>query len=55
MYKGGGMVYAKFDASVPCITDEVIFDELNPSTMTWYVSISTDKRFLLFAKDGAIM
>ena len=55
MYKGGVMVYAKFDASVPSITDEVIFDELNPYTMAWYVSISTDNRFLLFAKDGAIM
>lgn len=55
MYKGGVMVYASFDASVPAITDEVIFDELNPSTMAWYVSISTDNRFLLFAKDGAIM
>ena len=55
MYKGGVMVYAKFDASVPAITDEVIFDELNPSTMAWYVSISTDNKFLLFAKDGAIM
>lgn len=55
MYKGGVMVYARFDASVPSITDEVIVDELNPSTMAWYVSISTDNRFLLFAKDGAIM
>ena len=55
MYKGGVMVYARFDASVPAITDEVIFDELNPSTMAWYVSISTDNKFLLFAKDGAIM
>lgn len=55
MYKGGVMVYAKFDASVPSITDEVIFDDLDPSTMAWYVSISTDNRFLLFAKDGAIM
>jgi hypothetical protein len=55
MYKGGVMVYARFDASAASITDEVIFDELNPSTMAWYVSISTDNRFLLFAKDGAIM
>ncbi|TWU38546.1 hypothetical protein Poly41_30230 [Novipirellula artificiosorum] len=55
MYKGGVMVYAKFDASVPSITDEVVFDELDPSTQAWYVSISTDNRFLLFAKDGAIM
>jgi hypothetical protein len=55
MYKGGVMVYARFDASVPSITDEVIFDELDPTTMAWYVSISTDNRFLLFAKDGAIM
>jgi Tol biopolymer transport system component len=55
MYKGGVMVYAKFDASVPSITDEVIFDKLDPSTMAWYVSISTDNKFLLFAKDGAIM
>ncbi|HWA99670.1 MAG TPA: carboxypeptidase-like regulatory domain-containing protein [Pirellulales bacterium] len=55
MYKGGVMVYAKFDASVPSITDEVVFDELDPSTMAWYVSISTDNRLLLFAKDGAIM
>lgn len=55
MYRGGVMVYAKFDASVPSITDEVIFDELDPSTMAWYVSISTDNKFLLFAKDGAIM
>jgi hypothetical protein len=55
MYKGGVMVYAKFDASIPAITDEVIFDKLDPSTMAWYVSISTDNKFLLFAKDGAIM
>ncbi|MCA9030118.1 MAG: carboxypeptidase regulatory-like domain-containing protein [Planctomycetaceae bacterium] len=55
MYKGGVMVYAKFDASIPAISDEVIFDELDPSTMAWYVSISTDNKFLLFAKDGAIM
>ena len=55
MYKGGVMVYATFDASVPAITDEVILDELNPSTMARYVSISTDNKFLLFAKDGAIM
>lgn len=55
MYKGGVMVYAKFDASVPSITNEVIFDDLKPSRMAWYVSISTDNRFLLFAKDGAIM
>ncbi|WP_146457549.1 hypothetical protein [Rubripirellula tenax] len=55
MYKGGVMVYAKFDASAPSITNEVIFDELDPSTMAWYVSISTDNKFLLFAKDGAIM
>ena len=54
-YKGGVMVYAKFDASVPSITNEVIFDELDPTTKAWYVSISTDNRFLLFAKDGAIM
>lgn len=55
MYKGGVMVYAKFDASMPSITNEVIFDKLDPSTMAWYVSISTDNKFLLFAKDGAIM
>ena len=55
LYKGGVMVYAKFDASVPSITNEVIFDELDPSTMAWYVSISTDNKHLLFAKDGAIM
>jgi hypothetical protein len=55
MYKGGVMVYARFDASVPSITDEVVFDDLEPSTTAWYVSISTDNRFLLFAKDGAIM
>jgi len=55
MYKGGVMVYAKFDASVPAITDEVIFNDWDPSTTAWYVSISTDHRFLLFAKDGAIM
>ena len=55
MYKGGVMVYAVFDASEPSITNEVIFDELDPSTQAWYVSISTDNRFLLFAKDGAIM
>jgi hypothetical protein len=55
MYKGGVMVYAKFDPSVPSITNEVIFDALDPSTMAWYVSISTDNKFLLFAKDGAVM
>ncbi len=49
------MVYAKFDMSVPSIIDEVIFDELDPSTMAWLVSISTDHKFLLFDKDGAIM
>jgi hypothetical protein len=53
MYKGGVMVYVKVDASVPSIGNEVIFDELDPSTMAWYVSISTDNKFLLFAKDGA--
>lgn len=55
MYKGGVMVYAAFDSSVPSITNEVIFDKLDPATMAWYVSISTDNRFLLFAKDGAVM
>jgi len=35
-YNGGVMVYAKFDASVPSITNEVIFDELDPSTKAWY-------------------
>ena len=55
MYKGGVMVFAKFDASIPAITDEVIFDDLDPTSQAWYVSISTDNRFLLFAKDGAIM
>lgn len=55
MYRGGVMVYARFDASKPAITDEVIFDSLDPSTMAWYVSISDDNRFLLFAKDGAIL
>lgn len=55
MYRGGVMVYAKFDASVPSITNEVIFDNLDPSTMAWYVSISTDNKFLLFAKGGAIL
>ncbi len=55
MYKGGVMVYADFDASVPSITNEVIFDKLDPSTQAWYVSISTDNKFLLFAKNGAIM
>lgn len=54
-YKGGIMVYAKFDASVPAITNEVIFDKLDPRTQAWYVSISTDNRYLLFAKDGRIM
>lgn len=29
--------------------------EVDPSTMAWYVSISTDREFLLFAKDEAIM
>jgi hypothetical protein len=37
------------------MTDEVIFDDLDPTSQAWYVSISTDNRFLLFAKDGAIM
>lgn len=54
-YRGGQMVYAHFDASVPAITNEVVFDELNPSTHAWYVSISVDNKHLLFAKDGKIM
>jgi hypothetical protein len=54
-YRGGQMVYADFDASVPAIANEVVFDELNPSTQAWYVSISVDKKYLLFAKDGKIM
>ena len=44
MYKGGVMVYAEFDASVPAITNEIVFDQLDPTTMAWYVSISTDKQ-----------
>lgn len=55
MYRGGVMVYADFDASIPAITHEVIFDALDPSTQAWYVSISTDNKYLLFAKDGAIL
>ena len=48
-------LFTMTDAAVPSIADAAIFDQLDPSTMAWYVSISTDNRFLLFAKDGAIM
>ena len=53
--RGGVMVIADFDASIPAITNERIVDALDPDTMAWYISISRDNSHVLFAKDGDII
>jgi Tol biopolymer transport system component len=54
-YLGSEIVYAKFDASVPAITNEVVFVPKDKSKLSWYVSISPDNKFLIYAQDGKIM
>ena len=44
-----------FDASVPSITNEVAFVPKNESKFSWYVSISPDNKYLIYAEDGKIM
>jgi hypothetical protein len=54
-YLGSEIVYADFDASVPSITNEFTFVPLDASKYSWYVSISPDNEFLIYAEDGKIM
>ncbi len=54
-YLGSEIVYAKFDASAPAITDEVVFSPKDESKFSWYVSIAPDNTYLIFAENGTIM
>ncbi len=54
-YLGAEIVYADFDASIPAITNEVAFSPKDGSKFSWYVSISPDNRYLIFAEDGKMM
>ncbi len=54
-YRGSQIVLADFDASVPAIANEVVVSPLDPSKFTWYVSISPDNQYLLYAQNGRIM
>jgi hypothetical protein len=54
-YRHAEIVYADFDASLPAITNEVVAVPMDPSTFAWYVSISADNKYLLYAEDGKIM
>lgn len=54
-YRPAEIVYADFDASIPAITNEVVFVPKGASKFSWYVSISPDNQLLLYAEDGAIM
>lgn len=54
-YTGAEIIYADFDASVPAICNEVAFSPLDPSKFSWYVSISPDNRYLIFAENGVMM
>lgn len=54
-YRGAQIVYARLFPSVPSIRDEVAFVPLDPSTHSWYVTISPDNRYLMYAEDGKIM
>ncbi len=54
-YRGSEIIYADFDASVPVITNEVVFVPKDESKFSWYVSFSPDNKYLLYAEDGKIM
>lgn len=49
------IVYAEFDASVPAITNEIAFVPKDESKLSWYVSISPDNKYLIYAEDGKIL
>ena len=53
-YKGAEIILADFDASVPAITNEVVAVPLDTTTHAWYVSISQDNKYLIYAQDGAV-
>jgi len=54
-YRPAEIVYADFDASIPAITNEVVFVPKDRSKFSWYVSISPDNKYLIYAEDGKIM
>jgi len=54
-YRPAEIVYADFDASLPAITNEVVFVPKNKSKFSWYVSISPDNKYIIYAEDGKIM
>jgi len=54
-YLGSEIVYADFDASIPAITNEVAFVPKDKSKFSWYVSISPDNKYLIYAENGKIM
>jgi hypothetical protein len=54
-YRPAEIVYADFDVSVPAITEEVVFVPKDKSKFSWYVSISPDNKFIIYAEDGKIM
>ena len=54
-YLGSEIVYADFDASIPSITNEVVFVPKDESKFSWYVSFSPDNKYLIYAEDGKIM
>lgn len=54
-YLGSQIVYANLDASVPAITNEIVFVPKNENKFSWYVSISPDNNYLIYAEDGKIM
>ena len=54
-YRPAEIVYADFDASIPAISREVAFVPKDESKFSWYVSISPDNRYLIYAEDGGIM
>jgi len=54
-YRPAEIVYADFDAATPAITNEVAFVPKDESKFSWYVSISPDNKYLIYAEDGKIM
>ncbi len=54
-YYGSQIIYADFDASIPMITNEVVFVPKDRSKFSWYVSISADKQYIIYAEDGKIL
>lgn len=54
-YRPAEIVYANFDASIPAITNEVVFVPKDESKFSWYVSISPNNEYLIYAEDGGIM